>query len=67
MNDLDFLPGDFRKELKVDDDGVGYISKRGLARLCGVNEKVIRNIFGSFKRSEESAGKSLKDADVAGA
>jgi hypothetical protein len=37
MNDLDFLPEDFRKEVKVNADGIGYISKRGLGRLVGID------------------------------
>jgi hypothetical protein len=37
MEGLELLPNDFRKEIKVDGDGIGYISKRGVGRLADID------------------------------
>lgn len=41
------------KEIKTDKDGKGYISQRGLARLCGVNQNAVRDYFNLGEQENE--------------
>lgn len=55
------LPESISKEFSLDGKGHGFVSRRGLARLCGVDEKSIRSWLKLLKLgAEEKLPKALK-------
>jgi hypothetical protein len=51
---------DIKKEFSVDPDGKAYVSRRGLARLCGVSHTAINKLVKQIQGGNESLSKSLK-------
>lgn len=49
---LQHIPGEIRGEFTIGRDGRVTVSRRGLARLCGVDEKSIRLLLGRAKGAE---------------
>ncbi|MEG4406404.1 hypothetical protein [Microcoleus sp. MON2_D5] len=56
MNAIFQLDNAISKELTVEADGKAYVSRRGIARLCGVDEKAIRLVL---ERSSYQVGAEL--------
>lgn len=54
------LPESIVKEFSVDQWGNGFISRRGLARLCGVTEAAIRKLLIAIKGAYQTLPKNLK-------
>jgi P63C domain len=52
------LPENIAKEFSVDDNGLGFVSRRGIARLCGVNQTTILKLL---KRIKEGDAQSRKN------
>ena len=56
------LPESIAKEFSLSEDGqgLGFISQRGLARLCGVNQTSVRKLLLSIRSDAQTLSKSLK-------
>jgi hypothetical protein len=69
--DSDLLPEDLRKELIVDEKGRGFISRKGLARLCGVSFQAVGKLVEKIginqnvpKELEPFAGQSFEGGNL---
>ena len=56
-----------KKELTISENGIGFVSKRGLARLCGMSEHAIRYQFKVRQNELPEIGQSLTVYDSEGA
>jgi hypothetical protein len=72
MSSISHIPSEIQAEFKINDDGRVTVSRRGLARLCGVSDTAIRslllritsaNLDGS-KTLETLSGKTFKGANL---
>ncbi len=57
---LSDLPENIAKEFSIDADGHGFVSRKGLARLCGVTPKSIRYLLSKISKGEEGLPRILK-------
>lgn len=69
MSNLALLPEDIRSEFSIDEQGRAFASRRAIARLCGIDESSIRNIFQNLnagkapsKTLETFAGQDFESA-----
>jgi hypothetical protein len=64
--DSDLLPEDLRKELKVDEQGKGFVSLRGIARMCGLSMQSFRQGGSIFNQNidEMLTGKGFEGDSI---
>lgn len=54
------LPESISKEFSVDEQGHGFVSRKGLARLCGVVKKSIQTIANRIEQGDQTLPEILK-------
>ena len=54
------LPDSISKEFSIDDQGHGFVSRRGIARLSGVDESSVRKLLNLIACAGQNLAKNLK-------
>ncbi len=54
------LPESISKEFSIDDNGHGFVSRRGLARLCGVSKTAIQKFLARIQEGKQTLPKNLE-------
>lgn len=57
---VDVSDFDFSKEIRVSDDGIGYLSRRAIARLAGVDPKAVRYQLDLIEGGENNLSEPLQ-------
>ncbi|MEB3189680.1 MAG: hypothetical protein VKL42_04975 [Snowella sp.] len=55
------LPGHIAKEFSIDGKtGQGFVTRKGLARLCGVTRQSVQQLLSAIAQCKQSLPKNLK-------